>query len=75
MPRYRDPEKAKGDLAEGATLFPAPPLEAIPFRSYRFDEELQRQRDLQFNRFYSPRAPAVRAGFHHRSLKRGMTDA
>ena len=72
MPRYRDPEKAKGDLAEGATLFPEPPVEAIPFRSYRFDEELDRIRSLAFNRFYTPRAPAVRAGFHRNSMKRGV---
>lgn len=72
-PRYRDPETAKGDLAEGATLFPAPPLEAHPFRFITdYDAELQRQRSLAFNHAYTQRS-ARTGSFATRSLRRIST--
>jgi hypothetical protein len=71
--RYRDPERAKGNLPEGAT-----PVEFVPVpkplgRAYSFEDELARQRALNphSQRFYAPRAPRPTASFNkYRSLRR-----
>jgi hypothetical protein len=71
LPRDRegDGREIPGERVAGEALF-RPEPEPLG-RSYSWDEELERQRDLQFNRFYAPRAPRPTAPFNkYRSLRR-----
>jgi hypothetical protein len=59
-----------GSTVCGETIF-RPEPEPLA-RSYNWQEELERQKSLAFNRSYSmPSAPRPTAGFARRSLRRG----
>jgi hypothetical protein len=70
--RYVDPAKSLGNRAPDEPLFRPEPLEVIPGRSFSYEDELARIRQIWSHAAAGARASRPSAPFRTRSLRRGV---